>query len=147
MKILYFYTLSMPSLVEFAQNILLKPPSPYYMECKTRDVGMSHSFFFFTPSCSWNCIATFSSITSHSGPTYSLTRIPYIHEYPAHIFFRNLAKKNWGARIIWNRVGTAPPPNKMIPSRVKEWSVNHVLSGLWVQDLDIARSRQRKSLG
>ena len=27
-------------------------------------------------------------------------------------FFRNLAKKNWGAHIIWNNVGTAPPPNK-----------------------------------
>ena len=27
-------------------------------------------------------------------------------------FFRNLGKKNWGARIIWNKVGIAPPPNK-----------------------------------
>ena len=27
-------------------------------------------------------------------------------------FFRNLAKKNWGVRIIWNKVGTAPSPNK-----------------------------------
>ena len=26
--------------------------------------------------------------------------------------FWNLAKKNWGARIIWNEVGTTLPPNK-----------------------------------
>ena len=31
-----------------------------------------------------------------------------IHAY----FFRNLAKKNWGACNIWNKVGTAPPQNK-----------------------------------
>ena len=27
-------------------------------------------------------------------------------------FFRNLAKKNWGVRNIWNKVGTALPLNK-----------------------------------
>ena len=62
-------------------------------------------------------------------------------------FFWNLAKKNWGACIIWNKVGTAAPPNKMIPSHVKEWSANHVLSRVWLQDLIITRSQQKKSLG
>ena len=73
--------------------------------------------------------------------------LPYICEYSVHIFFWNLAKKNWGVCIIWNKVGTVPPPNKMIPSRVKEWGAKHMLSELQLQDLIIARSRQRESLG
>ena len=59
-------------------------------------------------------------------------------------FFRNLAKKNWGARIIWNKVGTALPPNKMIPSCIKELSANHMLSRQWLQDVIITRSRKKK---
>ena len=39
-------------------------------------------------------------------------------------FFWNLEKKNWGARNIWNKVGTALPPNK--------WSCHALRSEVWI---------------
>ena len=52
-------------------------------------------------------------------------------------FFWNLAKKNRGVHIIWNKVGTAPPSNK--------WSRHVLRSAVWITcGYKISLSRERK---
>ena len=64
-----------------------------------------------------------------------------------HIFFPEFSKEKLGCTHYLKQGWYCSASKQMIPSHVKEWSANHVLSRLLLQDLVIARSRQKKSLG
>ena len=64
-----------------------------------------------------------------------------------HTFFMGFSEEKLGCTHYFKQGWYCSTSKQMIPSRVKEWSANHVLSRLLLQDLVIARSRQKKSLG
>ena len=63
------------------------------------------------------------------------------------IFFPEFSEEKLGCAQYLKQGWYRSISKQMIPSRVKEWSANNVLSRLWLQDLVIARSRRKKSLG
>ena len=63
------------------------------------------------------------------------------------IFFPEFSEEKLGCAHYLKQGWYCSASKQNDPAHVKEWSANHVLSGLWLQHLIIARSRQRKSLG
>ena len=73
--------------------------------------------------------------------------IYHIYANIPHIFFPEFSEEKLGCAHYLKQGWYCSASKQLIPSRVKERSVNHVLSRLLLQDLVIARSRQKKSLG
>ena len=63
------------------------------------------------------------------------------------IFYLEFSEEKLGCAHYLKQGWYCSTSKEMILSCVKEWSANHVLGRLLLQDLDIARSRQKKSLG
>ena len=77
----------------------------------------------------------------------SRTSVCRIYANNPRIFFPEFCEEKPGYAQYSNQGWYRSASKQMIPSRVKEWSAYHVLGRLWLQDLVIARSRRKKSLG
>ena len=71
----------------------------------------------------------------------------HIYANILRIFFPEFTEEKMGCVHYLKQRWYCSASKQMIPLRVKESSANHMLSTLWLQDLVIARSRQKKSLG
>ena len=74
---------------------------------------------------------------------WSVSIIYRIYANIPRIFFPEFSEEKLGCTHYLKQGWYSSASKQMIPSRVKEWSANHV----WLQDLVITRSRQKKNLG
>ena len=89
-------------------------------------------------------LTTWSELTSAMCRDWRVYRI---YANIPRIFFLEFSEEKLGCAHYLKQGWYCSASKQMIPSYVKEWSANHVLSRLLLQDLVIACSWQKKSLG
>ena len=86
-------------------------------------------------------------IHKHTDHTHQFVTTYRIYANIPRIFFPEFSEEKLGCTHYLKQCWYCSASKQMIPSHVKELSVNHVLNRLLLQDLVITRSRQKKSLG
>ena len=92
----------------------------------------------------WQCSGRWGDLACISCLWYSVVYRIYVNI--PRIFFPEFSEEKLGCVHYLKQGWYSSACKQMILSRIKEWSANHVLSRLLLQDLVIARSRQKKSL-